>query len=518
MPGRLRLPRCSLVDLLCLAAPVVVAVWISHTGADADLWGHLRFGADLLASHSLSVADRYSFTADTAWINHEWLSEAVLAATYDNFGAFGLNLLKLAIIGGIACLTWRTGKACGGSTFALSWLTALVVAASYTRTQVLRPQAFSVLFFVILLVLLQERHPNAVAASGASGERRWSGGRLAIALATLFMVWANAHGGWIVGFATLALWVAFDVFEQRSVRAFALGSALIVAALAGTLVTPYGTKLWMFLHQTVGLSRDDITDWTPFAKYPIGLIVFELVLPVVALLSMRMCRRWPSARHATVIGMLAFGRYRVGRVDAFMLVAIGMLLAPILLDAFGRVEERLRRYRRLGTPYVVHGLVAVAMVIVTAAVAVTRLGHIYIEGTWIPDRDAVRFLRAGSPNTRLLTWFSWGEYAIWHLSPRGILVSMDGRRETIYSDRVLADHWAFYKNQGNAAAYPDAIKADEIWLPKDLPIVAVLRDRGWHAVYESDVSIVFSRSAQRSPITPRADPASERTPAFFPGP
>jgi hypothetical protein len=483
----------------------VIAVWISHTGADADLWGHLRFGADLIASRSVSVADRYSFTADTAWINHEWLSEAVLAAIYDNVGAFGLNLLKLAIIGGLAFLTWRTGRACGGSTFALSWLTALVVAASYTRTQVLRPQAFSVLFFAILLVLLRER--------------RWSGGRLAIALATLFMVWANAHGGWIVGFATLALWVAFDVFEQRTVRAFALGSVLIVAALAGTLVTPYGTKLWMFLHQTVGLSRDDITDWTPFAKYPVGLIVFELVLPVVALLSMRLCRRWPSARHGAVIGMLAFGMYRVGRVDAFMQVAIGILLAPILVDAFGRVEKALQQYRRLGTPYAVHGVVAVAMVVATAAVAVTRLGHIYIEGTWIPDRDAVRFLRAGSPNTRLLTWFSWGEYAIWHLSPRGILVSMDGRRETIYSDRVLADHWAFYKNQGDkATAYPDAIKADQIWLPKDLPIVPVLRDRGWHVAFESDVSIVFSRSAEPSPVTSGSDPTSERTPAFFPGP
>src|SRR5262249_45866169 len=146
-------------------------------------------------------------------------------------------------------LTWRTGKACGGSTFALSWLTALVVAASYTRTQVLRPQAFSVLFFAMLLVLLQ-------------GRRRASGdGRLAIALAALFMVWANAHGGWIVGFATLVLWIAFDVFDERSVRALAVGSGLIAAALAGTLVTPYGTHLWMFLHQTVGLSRDDITDW-----------------------------------------------------------------------------------------------------------------------------------------------------------------------------------------------------------------------------------------------------------------
>jgi hypothetical protein len=90
---------------------------------------------------------------------------------------------------------------------------------------------------------------------------------------------------------------------------------------------------------------------------------------------------------------------------------------------------------------------------------------------------------------------------------------MDGRRETVYSERVLDDHWSFYKNDRNASTYPDAIGADRIWLPRRLEVVSALRERGWQVAFESDVSIVLSRETSAS-YTP---PASEPQP-YFPGP
>jgi hypothetical protein len=505
----IRNPRCSLVDIACLVVPVWLAIMVSATSADADLWGHLRFGADLLAGHGLSAADPYSFTADTPWVNHEWLSELLLAAFYRGAGPLGLNLLKLVIIALIGLLTWRTGERHGGSPFALTLLTTLVLFASYTRTQNLRPQLFSALLFTLLLVLLERRAHRGKGAPG--GDRSLAA---SIVVPALFCVWANAHGAWIVGFATLCVWAAFDVLEERSVGAIARGSALVLASAAATLVNPYGAGNWAFLRRTVGLSRDDITDWTPFARFPWWLIAFELVLPVMALLAMRRCRRWPPARHAAIIGVLAFGTYRVGRVDAFLQIAIGLLLAPVFIELFVRVERALRESPRLGTASRLHGWVAVAIVVITAGFGATRLGHIYIAGDWTPDPEAVRFLRTHSTNTRLLTWFDWGEYAIWHLSPAGVRVSMDGRRETVYSEKMLADHWAFYRNVGEASGYPETIGADEIWLPKRLPIVPVLRERGWHALFESGESVVLSRDAQPTLVAAAAHPAL----AFFPGP
>ena len=77
----------SIVGLIL--APVLVM-----TSADPDLWGHVRFGLDLLAQHRLPSVDPYSFTQDIPWINHEWLSELLMGVAYQSAGATGLALLK----------------------------------------------------------------------------------------------------------------------------------------------------------------------------------------------------------------------------------------------------------------------------------------------------------------------------------------------------------------------------------------------------------------------------------------
>src|SRR6478672_3752579 len=93
---RLRPTRPDFAMALLLVA--LSLLYLSPTVADADLWGHVRFGQDILRMHALSAQDPYSYlTAGSSWINHEWLSEVVFAATYDAMGAPGLIALKTAI-------------------------------------------------------------------------------------------------------------------------------------------------------------------------------------------------------------------------------------------------------------------------------------------------------------------------------------------------------------------------------------------------------------------------------------
>ena len=73
-------------------------LYLSPTVADADLWGHVRFGQDILRTHALTAQDPYSYlTGGSTWINHEWLSEVLFAATYDAAGAPGLITLKTVV-------------------------------------------------------------------------------------------------------------------------------------------------------------------------------------------------------------------------------------------------------------------------------------------------------------------------------------------------------------------------------------------------------------------------------------
>jgi hypothetical protein len=489
----------SLLDVAQLAVPAFLLLLMTSTIADADLWGHLTFGRDLLHGHGFTLHDPYSFTSDTAWINHEWVAEVCVAAVYALGGALALNLLKLAVIAAIGLLAWRAGEEEGGRRFALVLLAGLVVLASYTRTQVLRPQLFSVLLFAILMTILRRR------------ERADRGWRFTLPL--LFCVWANTHGGWIVGFAALGAWSAGMAASTPTVVCVRRRAIDVLSALAATLINPYGIRLWTFMHETVGLSRD-ISDWTPFLKFPVALIALELVLPAIALLAVLRRRESPPARHLAVIAVLAFGTWRVGRVDAFMQVAIGMLLAPSLIAAFNEAETWLRGCERVTHRAPVHAIAAAALAAYTTVNVAVHIGTIRIDGTWIPDPAAMQFLQRDAPHARVLTWFDWGEYAIWHLAPSGAQVSMDGRRETVYSARVLQDHWAFYRNEKNALSYPQTIGAERIWLPRTFAVVPALQERGWRVAFESDVSVVLS------PDTAAPATASQiaRGPRVFPGP
>ena len=101
--------RQFLHALLLLA----VVFLISGTTGDPDLWGHVRFGQDMLNERAILLPDTYSFTADRAWINHEWLAELLMAVAFDRFGSAGLNLLRIATVACVLALVWFASREIG---------------------------------------------------------------------------------------------------------------------------------------------------------------------------------------------------------------------------------------------------------------------------------------------------------------------------------------------------------------------------------------------------------------------
>jgi hypothetical protein len=471
---------------------------ITQTVADADLWGHLRFGLDLLRTHRLPQWDSYSFTADRMWVNHEWLSEAAMAVAYRAAGPLGLNLLKLtaiAVIAGLVALIGRRehAPAIDGILFA-----ALVVLATYTRTQVIRPQLFSVPVFCLILYAISEVE-----------RQRY---RALIAVPFCFALWVNLHGAWIIGLACWGCWLIAAAWTTPAKRG--LFVALGVATVLATLVNPYGPDMWRFLWETVRLQRHDVTDWKPLLQLPPAIVILDLMLPLMALGAIVSGRRRPPLAHVAIVGILAFGTWRVGRIDAFLGAATGILFAPQILSGFAAIRARLQSRVWEWTAPLGHAVLS-AGAIAALTVGLVNLRTIELQGTWLPDEPGVESLRRTCAGQNVLTWFDWGEYAIWHLSGDGIRVSMDGRRETIYSQQVLDDHFAFYNNEPTAIDYPDRIAADCVWLPSRLGTVTALEARGWTVVARTPVSAVLRRSgaAQPTPIV-----GSSSAARVFPGP
>jgi hypothetical protein len=101
-----------------------------------------------------------------------------------------------------------------------------------------------------------------------------------------------------------------------------------------------------------------------------------------------------------------------------------------------------------------------------------------------------------------------------------MLVSIDGRRETVYSDDVQRRHFEFYFDRPGGATLPTDLRADYIWVPRILPAVRRLRsDRSWTAVYEGKQSIIFERSGlPRQQKSSSVVATAATTPRYFPGP
>lgn len=481
-----------------LALWAFVLIVVTKTSADPDLWGHLRFGLDTLASQSARAADLYSFTSDRAWINHEWLSELLMGISYAGLGALGLNLLKLAavtVVGGIALVIARQEHA---SPIAGDVYAALIVVATYTRTQVIRPQMCSVVICCGMLYLLRETdrgRPRAI----------WY-------VPLLFAAWVNLHGGWIVGLAVLGVWMMGDAWQRRNIRWTLVLAAVGALVLLATLCNPYGPGLWRFLAETVRLDRPDVTDWKPLLQLPPGILVIESILPLVAIAAIHSERAWRrvSRRDIAVLVLLFVATFRVGRVDAFLQAAIAIALATPIITFLNRIDRNARGlFRKASAPV---GVMALILAVYAAETGVSSLRVIDVGGPWIPDRTAAAFLRENTPGAKVLTWFDWGEYALWQLSPSGIRVSMDGRRETVYSARVIRDHDRFYQGHADMVDYPERIGADVVWLPSRLPIIEPLERVGWTTVLDTGQSVVLRRGA--GPIAAHAVAPQSGSDAF----
>jgi len=483
--------------LLCGLAVVLVVLFVGlRTKADPDLWGHVRFGQDILSAHVIPREDSYAFTSDRPWMNHEWMSEALMAAAYNRGGAAGLSTMKFLVTIGVFAVAWRAIRDAGvRRPIAMGLLLTAVFPVNHLVTSI-RPQLFSLLFLTVLLSLL-----NAI-ARGRTALFYW--------LPLIFAFWANCHGGWIVGTGMVVLWsLCAAVSGTLKWRWVAGGSAL---AMLGGLITPYGFELWRFLWETVGLGRDDIVDWQPLYRTPSLLIPWALAAALSLAAWMRGgLRALPRLVPPMVLGLLAL---RVVRLEGFFGMASVILLAPSFAGLgpvrlpLGRPPSR-RELIAVGvTSFVALGTMGAAMFHRAGCVSFTSEGH---ENPWAPEAEAITFAKVNRLEGRLLNYFDYGEMAIWHLAPR-LQVSYDGRRETVYSVAVQNAHARFYKSPDDAS-YARILDPDYVWLPHRLPVNAALGRDGWFIIFKGPRSVIYARTAgtylQPNPV---------RGPRCFPGP
>lgn len=469
-------------------AALLAFTMATYSRADADLWGHLRYGLDALDTGELTSVDPYSFTQDTPWVNHEWLSEVQTALAYRLGGIAGLALLKGALVFATFWLMW---VALDGTRLGIRLLVMAFAAFGTVHiTSAIRPQAWTFLALALLCHAL---------AAGRGPWLRWLPG--------LFVIWVNVHGGWVVGLGVLAAWAAGDVLTNRaSLRTWAWVVPLCVAA---TLTNPYGWGIWDFVLRTVRPERQ-IAEWQPAWKAGWGIWLPWCVATVCSLWALL---RLPDFRWSTalVVLMLAWSSLQVMRIGSLFIEAAVILLAPAVVASWPARYREPPGVRPRGEGLVAGYVFALAL---AASVFMGRqtMTCLPIIGDWAPDLEPVHRLHQAPPG-RLVTFFNWGQYALWHLGPE-TKVSMDGRRETVYSDARLAEHDAIILGTDEGLQTLARWQAEYVWLPSTSGATRDwLQGNSYRIDFESPRSFVAVR--EDLPRLPEWSGAA--IPACFPG-
>ena len=214
-----RVNFCTFDRLLTGLVFLAIALACGLTPMQTDTWWQLRAGRDIWHSHRVVLTDVYSHTAyGSFWLNHEWLAQAVFYALFKVGGLPMLTLFAAGLIVGGWILSWRLAK--GPVRERFIWLGLALIPSSLFWEP--RPHAFSLLFIVVTVGLLARR-------------RLWW-------LPLVFIVWANCHGGVLLGFVLLGTGLGVQTLLTPGTwrRAVLVFLACMVAATA----TPLGLSFW----------------------------------------------------------------------------------------------------------------------------------------------------------------------------------------------------------------------------------------------------------------------------------
>jgi len=478
------------LDVAAKLLAVTSAIYFfSFVTADPDLWGHIKFGKDLWRAKGLVRVDPYSFTAyGQPWINHEWLAELIFFGTYRYLGDSGLLFGKLGIglfIVAVVCKICTFRKQ-----LPLVYAVVMVLAISVISPGfMIRPQVFSFLFFTLFLYVLQLYF----------AERK----KLLFLLPCLMALWVNLHGGFLMGWALLAIVVTWKslahfVFGKKNTDLGPLWLWFLVTS-AATLLNPYGYQLLVFLYKTLSLPRQ-ISEWNRVPildmSYP-NLKLLALLFLWTLLSKPKQRQGWEVAGIAmTLIASLLHQRH---------MPFLGIMAAPYLVFRLSSlIAEIQTRFPRLTLTRTSQNLVVVFLFFLVAYQGFNGL-HRYVMANFriIVDPQiypvaAIRFLQQNNIKGNLLAPFDWGQYAIWKLYP-GCRVSVDGRFRTVYPEPVIQDHFVPDHDWNGWRALIEKYPSD-ILLARQIPFFQALIHQGspWTYVYSDPTAILFLRNSEKN--------------------
>lgn len=471
-----------LILLVCSSA----IYFFSFITADPDLWGHILFGKEILSSRAIPPADIYSYTAYGAeWINHEWVSEALMFYIFNTFGSPGLLVGKTLI--GLVIVTILSWICFNRKTNPLSYGIVLVTSVFIMSPGFMtRPHLMTFLFTALFLLVID-----------LSLEKRMN---ILWALPLIMILWVNSHGGFIIGAGILPVITVLEYIScfikkknKNHLRGMVVWTLITEASM---LMNPYGFKLLIFLSETLSLPRS-ISEWNTVSLFDLSYLrlkIFSICVILSFFIQRHKSRYWEIG--IIIVAMLfAFLHQRHTPIFA-------ILAAPFLAEKLSGVENVIKRNNR----YLSHSSYLILSIFIVCVIGYQliitmnkykKTGFNIIVDPNVYPVMAVQFLKMNNIKGNLLVPFDWGEYAIWKLYPDN-RVSIDGRFRTVYPEDVIEAHFDGARSQEGWNTLLKRYPTDIVLARRNLfyrGMITVNTD-DWVYIYSDSISMIFLKNSE----------------------
>ena len=456
-------------------------------------------GQTTLRTGHIPRFDTYSYSAVGApWHNHEWLSQVALAFFYAHLGVFGLKLLKLAL-STILIVALAIGISATGAAARVQRLTLILSAVALSVQMQFRPQLFT--FMMISVVMM------------ALAIEVYRGRAILWPLIPMFTLWANFHGGYIVGLGAMGIAAAVMAIQGWLGDADHMTSAWRLALVtlgcaAATIVNPFGVGLWFGVAHSVGdpLIRQVIADWVPLPKMMLSLWrsspteLLQYAMPILLfagfVAAVAMAPDLGDAALLAVATIFVGGAFYAARNVAIGVIAVAIPLARHASLALERGAEV-----KAGAP--AEDDEPPAALIAICAIAVALVGGTLSNRlkTWKPvPVGALAFMQQNKLHGNILPQFEWGSYVLWHMGD-AFKVYIDPRGELVYTDKQEGDYAKFFYGMPGSEQLLEAYPHDYVLMGVHTKGADVVRKNPrWQVMYEDATAVLFRRLPLHSEV------------------
>jgi hypothetical protein len=458
---------------------------------DPDMGWHLRSGQDLLAKLHFPVGDPYSWTMPNFdWVPHEWGTDVVMALIHSHFGLWGLTVAFAIIIAGIFLFAAGVKP----TDLATRGLIAVIALSVSYHIVGARPQMMSLLGLAITLSLLFKfrDHPR-------SKSIYW--------LPIVFLVWANLHGGFVVGFLAIAVFTGAELIRRvllgKVSQRYPLGLLswpmvqklgwISLVSIGATLINPSGWGVYREVYQTLSNSYalNSIAEWLSVTV--LNPMSYNLILMSGLIVVLLFVNRWQADTTKLILAVVFFwfGVESWRNIPLFAIAALP-LLSEQMVPLMSQPLQDLARWWpvHLGTwailLLILKNFFQMAIpTLATPAAYAERLGYPY---------GAIQYLKQSVPPAHLLNEYNWGGYLIWQYPEAKVFI--DGRMAIWEQDGIkIFQEFQDILGDNPAVVIPKLKQwqIDTILTYSNKPINLILGSTGssWKVGYRDNLATVW---------------------------